>query len=175
MGLLTSPSPASTLFQQRNAPTRTPSRSETQLLQSSGGPSRASANGYPTSRPLANLENGRATPQGSSGLGYGLVNGDTEHVASSESDDRSFEPQNISRARTENHQILAHRPRVSMARSKTNYEPRNTPSTRETNVEEHGELRHGWEDEYNSSEFLGQLNSVDAFKHPLPNLHTLIG
>lgn len=44
-------------------------------------------------------------------------------------------------------------------------------SNTETNVEEHGELRHGWEDEYNSSEFLGQLNSVCAFKHPLSTLH----
>ena len=47
-----------------------------------------------------------------------------------------------------------------MTRSKTTYEPENGLSTRETIGEEHAELRHGWEDQYNSSEFLGQLNSV---------------
>ena len=174
MGLLTSPSPASTLFQQSNAPTRTASLSENQLGRFDGGPSRGSVNIQSTSRPLANLENGGTIPQSSNGLESWLVNGDAEHVASSESYDRSFKPQNVSRARTESHQALVHRPRAPMIRSKTNYEPQKISTTTETNVEEHGELRHGWEDEYNSTEFLGQLNSV-LLNMMLANLHHMVG
>lgn len=171
MGLLTSTSPAPPLFQQRNALSRTASLSESELVRSAGGPSRGSANGQTTGHRISRLEKGLALLQGSSGLGNGLVNGDAEHVASSETNDKSLKPQNVLRTRTENHQTLIHRPKASMARSNTTYESRNVSSSTETNVEEHGELRHGWEDEYNSSEFLGQLNSVYVFKHPLPTLH----
>lgn len=165
MPLLVSPSPASTVFHQSNAPTRTDSLSETQLGQYAGGPLRGSVNGRSTGQPLVNLENRRASPQACNGLENGLVNGHAAgHVPSSEPNNGSFEPQDISRTRTENHQILAHRPKASMTRSKTNYEPENLSSTREISVEEHGELRHGWEHEYNSSEFLGKLNSVFLLK-----------
>ena len=161
MPLLGSPLPASTMFHQSNARNRTASLSETQLGQSAGRPSQGSTNGQSTGRPLINLENGRVSPQASNAPGNGLVNGHAiGRVASSEPQKESLEPQNISRARTENHKTIPHRPRASMTRSKTNYEPENMSSTKETSLEEHGELRHGWEDEYNSSEFLGQLNSV---------------
>lgn len=171
MGLLTSTSPAPPLFQQSKALSRTASLSESELVRSAGGPSRGSANGQTTSQRIARLEKGLVLLQGGSGLGNGLVNGDAEHVASSETNDKSFKPQNVLRTRTENHQTLTHRPKPSMIRSKTNYESKNISSSTETTVEEHGELRHGWEDEYNSSEFLGQLNSVCAFKYPLSTLH----
>ena len=160
MGLLSSPSPASTTIHQSNALTRTASLSEDQSNRPARGPLRESVFGQATSRPLADLENGRVIPQSSNGLVNELVNGDAEHVASTGSYDKSFKPQSVSRARTENHRALAHRPRAPMTRSKSNYEPRNIPTTPETNMEEHGELRHGWEEEYNSKDFLGHLNSV---------------
>ncbi len=161
MALLSSPLPASSMFHQSNAPTRTASLSEIQHGHPAGGPSRGSTNGHSTGRPLAKTENGRPSPQDNNGLEIALVNGHAiGHVASSEPTHESFEPHNISRARSENQQTLAHRPKSSMTRSKTNYEPEIFSSTRETNGEEHGELRHGWEDEYNSSEFLKELNSV---------------
>lgn len=160
MGLLSSPSPPSTSLHQSNAPNHTASPSEDQPNRSTRGSSIESANGQATSRPLANLENGRVISQSSNGLVNELVNGDAEHVASTGSYDKSFKPQSVSRARTENHRALVHRPRAPMTRSKSNYEPRNIPTTAETNMEEHGELRHGWEEEYNSKDFLGHLNSV---------------
>ena len=165
MGLLSSPPQSLTMYHQSNVLNRTASPSETQFGQPAAGPSRGSTYGQATGRPLASLENGHSTPQDSIRLENRLVNGDVEHVASSEPNGSSFKPQNISRARTENHQTLAHRPRAMLTRSKTNYEPEGVSSTRERSVEEHGELRHGWEDEYNSSEFLGQLNSVS---HHIP-------
>ena len=160
MGLLSSPPPASTLLHQSNPPTRTASLSEDQPNRSARGPSRESVNRQATSRPLAGLENGRVIPQSSNGLVNEVVNGDTEHVASTGSYDKSFKPQSVSRARTENHRALAHRSRAPMTRSKSNYEPRSISTATETNMEEHGELRHGWEEEYNSKDFLGHLNSV---------------
>lgn len=161
MALLSSPPPTSTMFRQSNAPTGTASLSEIQLGQSAGGPSRGSINGRSTGRPLINLENGRPSLHESNRLETGLVNGHSAgHVGSPEPSNQSFETQNITRARTENHQAVAHRPKTLMTRSRTNYEPENIYLATETSVEEHGELRHGWEVEYNSSEFLGQLNSV---------------
>ena len=165
MGLLSPPSQSSKMFHQTNVLNRTVSLSEDQLGQSAAEPSRGSTYGQATGRPFASLENDRSTPQVSIGLQNGLVNGDAKDVASSEPNGSSFKPQNVSRARTENHQAFAHRPKAMLTRSKTNYEPESISSIRERSVEEHGELRHGWEDEYNSSEFLGQLNSVH---HLLP-------
>lgn len=145
---------------------RTPSLSQTHLGQSAGGPSGRPTNEFSAFRSLVNLENGWPSPQTSNGLQNGLVNGHTTgHVTSSETNHQS-ESQSLPRTRTESHQAVAQRPKASMIRSKTDYEPDKVPSTRESG-EEHGELRHGWEDEYNSSEFLGHLNSV----HP----HMLFG
>ena len=162
MALLSPPSHASTFFHQSNAPIRTASLSETHLGQSAGGPSRGSANGKSAVRHLVSLEYGQGSLQNRNGLENGLVNGPiTRQVVSSEPNNE-FESQSVPRARTENHQALAQRPKAPMTRSKTDYEPDRISSTREANVEEHGEMRHGWEDEYNSSEFLGQLNSVHS-------------
>ena len=160
MGLLAPPSPASTLVHQSSVPAGTASLSEDHSNRSARGPTRESVNRQATSRPLADFKNDRVMPQSSNRLVNELVNGDTEHVALIGSYDKSFKPQNVSRARTENHRALAHRPKALMTRSKSNYEPRNIPTTTETNMEEHGELRHGWEEEYNSKDFLGHLNSV---------------
>ena len=160
MALLASPSPAPTMLPQSNGPTHTASLAETQLAQSAGGTSRTSTNGQFNGRPLYNLENRRPASHSSSGLENGLVNGDAEHVASSEPNGTSLKRQNTSRGRMEHHEAFAYRSRAALTRSKTNYEPGDISSSRDLSAEEHGELRHGWEDEYNSSEFLGQLNSV---------------
>lgn len=171
MGLLTSTSPAPSLFQQSKALSRTASLSESELVRSAGGPSRGSANGQSTNQRISRLEKGLALLQGGSESGNGLVNVDADHVVSSDTNDKSLKPQNVLRSRTEYHQPLTHRPKPSMTRSKTNHESKNMSSSTETKAEENGELRHGWEDEYNSKEFLGQLNSVCAFEHPLSTLH----
>lgn len=163
MGLLNSPPPASAMFRQNNAPIHTASLSETQLGQSAGGPSRGSTNGKSTGRPLVNFEKGWASLQENNAPETGLVNGHPAgHVGSSEPSNKYFEPQNITRSRTERHQAIPHRPKKLMTRSKTNYEPEDIFLARETTVEEHGELRHGWELEYNSEEFLEQLNLVQT-------------
>ena len=170
MALLTSPSPPSTVFHPGNPPTRTASLSEVQLSLSAARPLRGTTNGQSNGRPLLNLENAHPSLQGNNGLENGLVNGRAAgNAASSEPENGSMDPQRFSRAWTESQRTLAHRPKPSMIRSKTNYEPENTASTTRHSVEEHGELRHGWEDEYNSSEFLGQLNQVSCH-HPLPSL-----
>lgn len=164
MAVLNTLSPTSTMFQQFDNPTHTAPLLGAQLSQPIAGSSRGSSSGQSTVRPLVDLESGQASSQNNNESDNRPVNGQTaRHVASSEPS-HEFEPQNIPRARTEKHQSLAQRPKASMTRSKTNYEPENMSSTREPSVEEHGELRHGWEDEYNSSEFLGQLNSVHLHK-----------
>ena len=157
------------MFRQNNAPIHTASLSETQLGQSAGGPSRGSTNGKSTGRPLVNFEKGWARLQENNAPETGLVNGHPAgHVGSSEPIftghriPAALESQNITRSRTERHQAIPRRPKKLMTRSKTNYEPEDIFLARETTVEEHGELRHGWELEYNSEEFLEQLNLVQS-------------
>ena len=65
--------------------------------------------------------------------------------------------QTLSRSRTADNETLAHRPKPQLTRRRTDYE-RDRQSA--FAAEETGELRHGWEDQYNSSEFLGLLSSV---------------
>lgn len=65
--------------------------------------------------------------------------------------------QTLSRSRTADNETLAHRPKPQLIRRRTDYE-RDRQSA--FAAEETGELRHGWEDQYNSSEFLGLLSSV---------------
>ena len=161
------------MFQRSNAPSRTTLPSETQLGQSADGPSQRPTNGYATGRPFSSLENGRIASQDGPRLDTALVNGHAAaHAALPEPHNESTKIQTLPSTRRENHQIMAHRPKTSMTRSKTTYEPENGLSTRETSVEEHAELRHGWEDQYNSSEFLGQLNSVLS-TYCLPDLQVL--
>ena len=58
-------------------------------------------------------------------------------------------------------EALAQRPNRKLLRANTDYGPRRqSPSTRPKVAEENWELRHGWEDQYNSSEYLGLLSSV---------------
>lgn len=53
------------------------------------------------------------------------------------------------------------RPTVQLLRASTDIGPtRELPGTKRDITEENWELRHGWEDQYNSSEYLGLLSSV---------------
>ncbi len=65
------------------------------------------------------------------------------------------------RAPVGSQEALAQRPHRQLLRANTDYGPRRpSPSTRSGIAEENWELRHGWEDQYNSSEYLGLLSSV---------------
>ena len=65
------------------------------------------------------------------------------------------------RAPSGSQEALARRPNRLLVRANTDYGPRRqSPSTRPDIVEENWELRHGWEDQYNSSEYLKLLSSV---------------
>ena len=80
----------------------------------------------------------------------------------------SPEQQELIRSRTDS-QKLVHRPRAPITRTQTDFGPNHQiRSSRLGVAEEVGELRHGWEDQYNSSEFLGLLSSVRLQK-PLKN------
>ena len=78
-------------------------------------------------------------------------------MAGTQPNRESQEQQALSRSRTADNEALAHRLKPQLTRRKTDYD-RDHQSTSAT--EEAGELRHGWEDQYNSSEFLGLLSSV---------------
>lgn len=78
----------------------------------------------------------------------------------------SPEQQELIRSRTEN-QRLVHRPRAQLMRTQTDFGPNHQARpARGGPAEETGELRHGWEDQYNSSEFLGLLSSVSGLETP---------
>lgn len=56
---------------------------------------------------------------------------------------------------------LGARPAAQLLRASTDTGPtRESPGTKRDVTEENWELRHGWEDQYNSSEYLGLLSSV---------------
>lgn len=81
------------------------------------------------------------------------------------------EQQELARARTAENQQWPHRSKHPLTRRRTDYERGRQPATAQMgSSEELGELRHGWEDQYNSSEFLGQLSSV----RPHPVIDSLI-
>lgn len=81
--------------------------------------------------------------------------------ASLESNGILPEQQELARARTADNQPWTHRSKHPLTRRKTDYERGRQPATAQSgSSEELGEFRHGWEDQYNSSEFLGQLTSV---------------
>lgn len=66
------------------------------------------------------------------------------------------------------HDSLVPRPTGQLVRANTDLGPRSqSPLPGREGAEDNWELRHGWEDQYNSSEFLGLLTSVS-----LRNSHT---
>lgn len=81
--------------------------------------------------------------------------------ASLESNDALPEQKELARARTAENQQWPQRSKHQLTRRRTDYERGRQPASAQMGPsEELGELRHGWEDQYNSSEFLGQLSSV---------------
>lgn len=67
----------------------------------------------------------------------------------------------------ENQEIAADRPNAQLVRANTDYGPRRHSSVIKRDVpEENWELRHGWEDQYNSTEYLGLLSSVSLSTLP---------
>ena len=94
----------------------------------------------------------------------GLTNGHTTgaDTAARGNNDLSPEQQELIRSRTDNLK-LSHRPRAQLTRTQTDFGPHRQARLRPDTSEEVGELRHGWEDQYNSSEFLGLLSSVGFF------------
>lgn len=65
----------------------------------------------------------------------------------------------------EGHDAASARPNVQLVRANTDYGPRRHSSVIKQDVpEENWELRHGWEDQYNSTEYLGLLSSVSSFQ-----------
>lgn len=65
----------------------------------------------------------------------------------------------------EGHDAVSVHPNVHLVRASTDYGPRRQSSVIKHEVlEENWELRHGWEDQYNSTEYLGLLSSVSSCK-----------
>lgn len=57
--------------------------------------------------------------------------------------------------------IASTRPNTQLVRANTDYGPRRQSSgNKHDATDENWELRHGWEDQYNSTEYLGLLSSV---------------
>lgn len=64
---------------------------------------------------------------------------------------------------------LPSRPRGQLPRANTDHGPRARSSSGDGRVsEEHWEMRHGWEDEYNCSEILAKLNTVGGIEVLVP-------
>ena len=127
-----------------------PSSSHTDQLQP--GPSSRPNRGTNAVRELSAQPNGHGK----------RVNGPQAGVtASLESNGILHEQQELARARTADNQPWTHRSKHQLTRRRTDYERGRQPATAQIGPsEELGEFRHGWEDQYNSSEFLGQLTSV---------------
>lgn len=60
---------------------------------------------------------------------------------------------------------IQQRPTPQLLRATTDYGPRRLSPSRQPGDDENWELRHGWEEQYNSEEYLTILNSVSASQH----------
>lgn len=155
MALIASPSPGASIVHHagttQNDFANPPS---TRSLQPSAGLSRGQVSSASTGGQLAALANGQDTGSRRYQLGDQIK--PTPY-------DLLSEPQELTRARTGD-QSLADRSRPHATRRRTDYEVEHqVPAIQPVAIEEAGELRHGWEDQYNSSEFLGQLSSVRTY------------
>ena len=63
-------------------------------------------------------------------------------------------------SRTGTMAMVTQRPRKQLFRATTDLGPRQASPSRPSSDEEDWELRHGWEEQYNSEEYLTILNSV---------------
>ena len=128
------------------------SPSTTQADQLQPGPSSRPNGGTNAIRELSGIPNGH----GKRANGPQVVG-----TATLESNGSLSEQQELARARTAENQPWTHRSKHPLTRRRTDYERGRQPATAQVgSSEELGEFRHGWEDQYNSSEFLGQLTSV---------------
>lgn len=130
------------------------------------GPS-PSQNGLPATAASMQLTNSDASNQNRSVVGEArsaapgkqrLSNGHPagDIATASTNDNISPEQLELIRARTAEYRPV-HRARPQIPRTNTDFGP---GAAERAYTEEAGELRHGWEDQYNSSEFLGLLSSV---------------
>lgn len=91
-----------------------------------------------------------------------VAQADSSHSARSRSDlvqvDQPVQTPSESPVRQDSH---GPRPKGQLLRASTDLGPaRDSPASKRDVTEENWELRHGWEDQYNSSEYLGLLSSV---------------
>ena len=138
-----------------------PSSTHTGQLQP--GPSSRPNRGTNAVRELSGLPNGHGTrTNGPQAVGDASFESNGTHQAQ----------QDLARARTADNQ----RSKPPLTRRRTDYERgRQSAIAQIGPSEELGEFRHGWEDQYNSSEFLGQLTSVrlNPFMKPLVSMLTV--
>ena len=126
--------------------------------QSSIGPSPQLTNGNSLLRLRTSAEAGRNVAPGKQRLINDHPAGDLA-TASTVSPPHDISPEHLELIRTRTAEpSLTHRSRPQISRTNTDLGP--GAARRSHVVEEAGELRHGWEDQYNSSEFLGLLSSV---------------
>ena len=115
----------------------------------------------------------RSTHSGSSGelLTMAQTNGNHAEFSTPARSQTSVEPNGASARRANamvgfadepmNETGASARPRSQLLRASTDINPkRRSPSSSRGASEENWEMRHGWEDQYNSSEYLGLLSSV---------------
>ena len=159
MTVIASPPPAPTAFHQGIPYGDFAGPSNSHDGQLSTRSSRHLSNGSSAMRTLANLEGASSrafgTPRPTNGHSTGShpVVAPTQHVPR--------ESHQLTQSHSEN-QKLVHRPRAQISRTQTDFGPSHQVRTEPGAGEDNGELRHGWEDQYNSSEFLGLLSSVSA-------------
>ena len=132
--------------------------SNIQYAQFAARPSRPPAEQPPSAYNFASVRNGQDNGLGNPSLANGHAAGDI--AATGVNPGLSPEQQDLIRSNTGSH-TLPQRPRAKLSRTQTDFGPNHQARSAKTGVpEEVGELRHGWEDQYNSSEFLGLLSSV---------------
>lgn len=129
----------------------------TQNGQSSTAPSLQLINSKSSSQHLSNGEAARSVAPGKQRMANGDPAGDFATSTALPPNKISPEQLELIRARTAEYNQV-HRSRPLISRTNTDLGP---GAGRHAHfVEETRELRHGWEDQYNSSEFLGLLSSV---------------
>ena len=122
------------------------------------GPSRSSFNVAFNIQPLSKITNGEAKALTSPRLSDGDSAG--QAVNPHHNDEISQDQLELPRTRIEN-QPVTHQPKPKLVRTKTEWasKPKLSPPP-EPIAEEH--IRHGWQEQYNSSEYLTSLSQVSA-------------
>lgn len=157
MAILTSSPSVPANFHRGPAFEGLPGSSHTQRGVSSIVPALQLVSGSSSSHHPLNAGVARRDAQGRQEMANGHSAGEPTTSSESPPDNPPPEQLNLIRARTAEHnRVRRSRPQIS--RTSTDLGP--GAAKRAHPAEETGELRHGWEDQYNSSEFLGLLSSV---------------